>query len=313
MLAARYATTNVVVTFLYIVFVIMITLLFVSLVPKISNEIENLIKTAPDLAMQWQRLIYQLEWKLQVDLGAGAFISNFLSEQNIKAILQWALIYIKDAGAILIKFFIWVILSYIFIIERLKVQRFFRLMQAGNFRFLYREYAVIAEKMSLGFGAIFKAQSIIALVNAVLTVIGLLIIGGFVGEGTFPFIFTLSLIVFIFGFIPVFWTILSSIPIIIIGYGYGWFSAVIGILMMILVVHAVEAYILNPKIVSSYVDFPVFITFLILIISEHLFGLVWLLIGVPLFSILLSFLEDFDQYISEIKKKLVERHVNNTH
>lgn len=47
---------------------------------------------------------------------------------------------------------------------------------------------------------------------------------------------------------------------------------------MMTIVHAIEAYILNPKIVSSYIDFPVFITFIILIVSEHFFGLVGLLI-----------------------------------
>lgn len=103
------------------------------------------------------------------------------------------------------------------------------------------------------------------------------------GGETFPYIFTLSLIVFIFGFIPVFGTFLSGIPIVIIGYGYGTsahdsiiiVSAIVG---MIAVVHAMEAYYLNPKIVSSYVHFPVFITFVILLISEHFFGLIGLLI-----------------------------------
>lgn len=70
---------------------------------------------------------------------------------------------------------------------------------------------------------------------------------------------------------------------------------------MIAVVHIVEAYYLNPKIVSSYIHFPVFITFMILLISEHYFGLIGLLIGVPLFSILVSFLEDFDLYINEVR------------
>jgi predicted PurR-regulated permease PerM len=85
--------------------------------------------------------------------------------------------------------------------------------------------------------------------------------------------------VFIFGFIPVFGTFLSGVPILIIGYGYGsnpHDSLIIvgAILAMIAIVHAVEAYYLNPKIVSSYVHFPVFITFVILLVSEHFFGLV---------------------------------------
>lgn len=73
---------------------------------------------------------------------------------------------------------------------------------------------------------------------------------------------------------------------------------------MIILVHALEAYILNPKIVSSYVHFPVFITFLVLIISEHLFGLVGLLIGIPLFSILIDLFDDLDTYISSIRRKV---------
>ncbi len=47
---------------------------------------------------------------------------------------------------------------------------------------------------------------------------------------------------------------------------------------MIALVHAIEAYYLNPKIVSSYVHFPVFVTFLILLVSEHIAGLLGLLI-----------------------------------
>ncbi len=73
---------------------------------------------------------------------------------------------------------------------------------------------------------------------------------------------------------------------------------------MIAIVHAIEAYYLNPRIVSSYVHIPVFIIFIILLISEHFLGLVGLLIGVPLFVITLEFLEDIDTHISHIKTKL---------
>jgi predicted PurR-regulated permease PerM len=201
------------------------------------------------------------------------------------------------------KFFLGLILSYIFIIERKKIEVFLRRMRDGNFAFFYDEYAVIAGKIGNGFGIIFRAQSIIAVVNSILTTLGLIIISVMTGNGTFPYIVTLALIVFIFGFIPVFGTIISGIPIIIIAYGYGGVSAVIGVLIMLGVVHAVEAYYLNPKIVSSYVHFPVFITFIILTISEHYFGLIGLLVGIPLFSILIGLIEDLDRYVNSIKKE----------
>lgn len=162
--------------------------------------------------------------------------------------------------------------------------------------------------MGAGFGLIFKAQSIIALVNAILTTIGLIVISFIHGGEAFPFIFTLSLIVFIAGFIPVFGTFLSGVPILIIGYGYGTggdeLAVVFSCILMIAIVHIVEAYYLNPKIVSSYVHFPVFITFVILLVSEHLFGLIGLLIGVPLFSIILGLIQDLDKYVDTVEKKI---------
>jgi predicted PurR-regulated permease PerM len=94
-------------------------------------------------------------------------------------------------------------------------------MQDGNFAFFYREYAIIASKIGNGFGAILRAQSLIAIVNAILTSLGLLTISLIHGGVVFPFIFTLSLIVLVFGFIPVFGTFISGVPILIIAYGYG--------------------------------------------------------------------------------------------
>ena len=79
---------------------------------------------------------------------------------------------------------------------------------------------------------------------------------------------------------------------------------VLACVTMIAVVHFVEAYYLNPKIVSSYIHFPIFVTFVILLISEHVFGLIGLLIGVPLFFVLLGLVEDFDSYITEIKSRI---------
>jgi predicted PurR-regulated permease PerM len=149
---------------------------------------------------------------------------------------------------------------------------------------------------------LFKAQSLIALANAILTVIGLLIIS-FIHQGeTFPFIATLAVIVFIFGFIPVFGFLISSLPIILIGFNYGGLDVVAAIIVMIAIIHAVEAYYLNPKIVSSYMEFPVFVTFVVLLLSEHYMGFIGLLIGVPLLYIIVDLFKDIDLYITKIQK-----------
>lgn len=81
---------------------------------------------------------------------------------------------------------------------------------------------------------------------------------------------------------------------------------------MIAFIHAVEAYYLNPKIVSAYMELPVFLTFLILLISEHIFGFVGLLIGVPLFYILVDVLKDFDRFVTKISHASILYHETKT-
>ncbi len=305
-LALRYNSTNIVVSILYIVFILIIVFLMMRIVPQIVVEIGQFISRAPQIATQLQAFSAGIESSLQIELWLDQIVGDIVSTDNLELIGQNILFYLKNTGIILTKFLIGLILSYIFVIERQPIARFLSQMKWGNFAFFYREYEVIARKIGYGFGAILKAQSLIALVNAMLTSLWLLWISFMHGGHVFPFIFTLSLVVLVFGFIPVFGTFISGIPILLIAYGYGGPLVFMLCIVMIAVVHAVEAYYLNPRIVSSYVHIPVFVIFIILLVSEHFLGLPWLLIGVPLFIIILGFLGDIDLYISSIKKKLNE-------
>ena len=50
------------------------------------------------------------------------------------------------------------------------------------------------------------------------------------------------------------------------------------VFFMVIFTTAFEAYFLNPKIVSHLFELPVSLTFVILIVSEHIFGIAGLLI-----------------------------------
>lgn len=215
-----------------------------------------------------------LQNSVSFDLGLDEVFTSVVNKAAVETTLTNIFENVKNIGIFLLKVLIALILSYVFIIDRERIERYFGLIKTGNFAFIYDQFAVIAEKISKGFGLIFKAQAIIALVNAILTTIGLLAISFIHGGDSFPFIATLGIVVFIFGFIPVLGFFISSIPILIIGFNYGGMNVIAAIVIMITIVHVVEAYYLNPKIVSSYMEFPVFITFLILLLSEHFFGFV---------------------------------------
>ena len=225
-----------------------------------------------------------------------------MSKGNIETTLMSVFQNIKNAGIFLFQILIALVLSYVYLIDRAKIGAYFNGIQEGNFAFIYDQFSNFAGKISKGFGLIFKAQSIIAFVNAILTMMGLLTIGYIIAGETFPFIITIGIVVFVLGFIPVFGFLISSVPIALIGFNFGGGEMLAMIGVMIAVVHAVETYYLNPKVVSSYMEFPVFITFIILLVSEHFMGFIGLLIGVPLFYILIDLAKDFNEYVVKIKR-----------
>ena len=97
------------------------------------------------------------------------------------------------------------------------------------------------------------------------------------------------------------WTFLSSVPIIAIWFSYGGITVVVEILLMVTFIHMIEAYYLNPKIVSSYMELPISLTFLILIVSEQIMWMAGLLIWMPIFYIIVDLLKDFNNYITKVK------------
>ena len=83
-----------------------------------------------------------------------------------------------------------------------------------------------------------------------------------------------------------------------VAYSVGGLRDVIYILIMICVIHALEAYVLNPKFMSSKTELPIFYTFIVLLVAEHFFGTWGLIVGVPIFTFLLDILG-----VKSIKKK----------
>lgn len=93
------------------------------------------------------------------------------------------------------------------------------------------------------------------------------------------------------GLIPVAGVIISLVPLSIVAFNGGGLVQVVYVLIMIVFLHAFEAYILNPKLMSSKTKLPIFFTLSILIVSEHLAGVLGLIIGIPVFMFILDLFE----------------------
>ncbi|MCT6903250.1 MAG: AI-2E family transporter, partial [Lactobacillus sp.] len=90
--------------------------------------------------------------------------------------------------------------------------------------------------------------------------------------------------------VPVAGVIISLIPLSFIAYSIGGLMYIVYILVIVMVLHAIEAYFLNPKLMSAKTDLPIFYTFMVILFSEHFLGVWGLIIGIPLFMFLLDIL-----------------------
>ncbi|MDD2484211.1 MAG: AI-2E family transporter [Eubacteriales bacterium] len=183
-----------------------------------------------------------------------------------------------------INLFISLILSFLLILEKNKIRRFGHAVAQSRISFIYQYLVFFGKSFVTTFGTVMKVQVMIATINTCISMIVLTILG-------FPQVLGLGLMIFCLGLIPVAGVIISLIPLSIIAFNLGGFIMVFEVILMILGIHGFEAYILNPKLMSTKTNLPICFVFIILLVAEHYIGVWGLLIGTPIFIFLMTVLE----------------------
>ena len=149
-----------------------------------------------------------------------------------------------------------------------------RNLRVSRLRDFHEEVAQPVVRFAYVVGRAIQAQGMIAVVNTVLTLIGLMVLG-------VPSLAVLSMIVFLCSFIPVLGVFLSTTPIVLVALNAGGLNLAILCVVMVVVVHAVEAYLLNPLIYGKHLKLNPVLVLIILFIGHHAFGVWGMLLGVP--------------------------------
>jgi predicted PurR-regulated permease PerM len=164
--------------------------------------------------------------------------------------------------------------SFLILIDITKLARQMQSLEYSRLRDFYLEAAQPVARFGYVIGRGIQAQAMIATVNTILTLMGLLLL-------SIPSVMLLSLIVFICGFIPVLGTFISTVPIMLVALNTGGLQLSLAILGVIIIVHAVEAYGLNPLIYGRHFKINPVLVLMILFVGYHLFGIWGMLLGVP--------------------------------
>lgn len=256
---------------LYLILVCLLVFGLINFVPKIVVQVVDMFNNIT-------RFINSSQQNEYVEMAAAS-----LEKLDFQKYLGNVVNYIMMLGKWLEIILFVLLLSFFYLIQKKKVVQFTEKFRNSKVSWVYKEFHYYGKKFTSSFGKVIEVQLLIAVFNTVLTIAGLWILG-------FPYLFALTIMVFLLSLIPVAGVIISFIPIGIIGYQIGGFSLVLWTIVMVLIIHAMETYFLNPRLYSSKTKLPMFYTFIILIFSQHYLGIWGLIIGIPIFMFLLDVL-----------------------
>ncbi|MGV3465086.1 MAG: AI-2E family transporter [Heyndrickxia sp.] len=250
----------------------------------------GIVKYLPVIILEISQLVKQLTafYTQPHNNKVLNYIVNMINSSKISSYLEhgftFVFTYFTGLGKVFVQVLMSILLSLFFLLEKQRLINFTKKFKHSKIAPFYNEIEFFADKFIRSFGKVIEAQFIIAIVNTVLTTIALSIMH-------FPQLFGLAILIFFLGLIPVAGVIIGFVPLSLIAYSIGGIMQVVYVIITILIIHAIETYILNPKLMSSKTNLPIFYTFMVLIFSEHFFGVWGLIVGIPIFMFLLDVLD----------------------
>ena len=196
----------------------------------------------------------------------------------------------KVVGSVFTLFLTFMVAAFI-LVDTERILSFWRSLVPKKYHLRYND---LLKSLDRGLNGVVRGQLMICLINGILTFIGLLMIG-------VPFAFTLGLVAMVFSLIPIFGTILSSIPIVIMGLTISLGTGLLA-LAWILLIHFVEGNFLNPNIMGTSAQIHPAIIVFVLVTGEHMAGIAGALLAVPVYSILQTFFFFLKTMVDELEK-----------
>jgi predicted PurR-regulated permease PerM len=176
------------------------------------------------------------------------------------------------------RFFLVLMIGGFILLDLEKIHSFARGLIPSAYR---ADYDVIVAGIDRGLSGVIRGQLVICLVNGALTYIGLRIFG-------IKYDLVLAVVASVLSLIPIFGSILSSVPIVLsalVSSDAGVdIARALFMLGWIVGIHFLEANLLNPKIIGSAAKIHPVLVIFALIVGEHNWGLTGALLAVPVAS-----------------------------
>lgn len=232
---------------------------------------------------------------------SSAWYSNFLAYliESVQAIdvnelagqIKGWILNVSIAGSssvivTIVHFFVATIVSFYIALSENGVQNFIRLVTPKK----YEEYMVgLFDRVDRKMSSWFLGQILVAFIVALAIYIVLLAF-------KIPFALPIAFLAGIFELLPLLGTTLAAIPAIFFAWNIGGFSLAILILIAFFLISQLSSYFFYPKILGKFVNMPTVVIIIAMFIGAEVGGFWGALIAIPLTTILLEILADFNEF-----------------
>ena len=266
-------------TIIYIVFVAVVLTIASSVLPKMGSESTAFLKKLPDTLETLRARLDNWAW-LAPDMAAPiSKVKDYLTLEALVGVKAQTLFTIavssfNQISTYVSTFLLGTLFSFLIMLDFPNLKAKTIGLRRSRLHDIYDVTARSVVRFAIVVGMGFRAQMMIAAVNTVLTAVGMYILG-------IEPVLLLSIMVFLCGLIPVLGTFISSAPIVLVAVNTVDVTHALWTIVMIVIVHTIETYILNPRIMAAMFKISPLVTLMILYVGHKLFGLWGMVLGVP--------------------------------
>lgn len=207
--------------------------------------------------------------------------ASYVRRNALEIVRVGQLIVARVARAIFLTFMTLMVAAYL-MYTRDGILEFFRSLVPARARVSFDR---LIFRIDRGFSGVVRGQLIIMVVNGLLSAIGFWLF-------KLKYWPVLALVAGLMSIVPIFGSILSSVPIVMVALAQSFWTA-LWVLAWIVGIHQIEANVLNPKIIGVAAKLHPVLVIFSLLVGEHRYGIWGALLAVPVMSFAQSLFNHF--------------------
>ncbi len=284
----------------YLIFVFLIVLVIALIIPEFISQVNELIGKVPDFLKSVNTFINDAFKNTgDVDLSGikkslietiNNYVNNFAS-RNLTGIVEK----LGSSIKVISNFLLGLLIAFYLSLDFSKVSKYITIVVPNRF---HEDLLKIKKPLNEMLRNYVNGTLLSCLFVMILSLIGFLISGV-----SSPLLF--AIFCAITNLIPYFGPYIGGIPVVAVGFAMNPYVG-LGCLITVLIVQILEGNILNPLIVGKAVSLHPITLMLSLLVFEYFFGILGMVIAVPIVAtlkIIYLFFEDKYHFINKMKER----------